>query len=88
MPNREEIAGWLRDRATELFRKAKRLENDFGQKDACINRAQLWETCSLQVEQMRCENCSELFKVTGIGGEGIPCPWSGSNGCWNFKPNV
>ena len=57
MPSRKEIAGWLRERADQLFREAQRLENDFGQRDACLARAVEWEDRSALVENMRCETC-------------------------------
>ena len=75
MPSREEIARWLR-KAGE--------KHCIGHKYPTYSK--LCEERSLQVENMRCENCSKHFEITGDDGEGIPCLWSGSGGCWNFDP--
>ena len=39
-----------------------------------------------KVEAARCETCKRYFVVTSKDMEGIPCPWAGSGGCWNYAP--
>ena len=51
-PTMEEVAGWLRDRGSELYNKSKRLDNEFGQRDAILKRAECWFDRAAQVEAM------------------------------------
>ena len=48
----EDVAGWLRDRGSELYNKSKRLDNEFGQRDAILKRAECWFDRASQVEAM------------------------------------
>ena len=65
----KDIAETLRFAAPYLDEKSER---------KCIKLAD-------KVEQIRCETCSDRFKVTGNDGEGIPCPWVGCGGCFHHK---
>ena len=83
MPSREDIAGWLREMEQEYKEIADGIRGPF--RGPVLKDQIKWGKRAAQVENMRCGNCSRLFIVTGGDGEGIPCPWSGSGGCWRFK---
>lgn len=60
-PTMEDVAGWLRERSTQLYNKSKRLDNEFGQRDATLKRAECWFDRAAQVEAMgdlkTCDTC-------------------------------
>ena len=40
---------------------------------------------SASVDNARCETCKKYFMATSEDMEGVPCPWAGSGGCWNYE---
>ena len=45
-----------------------------------------FNTIAAKVENARCKTCKKYFMATSKDMEGIPCPWAGSGGCWNYEP--
>ena len=65
-PTMEEVAGWLRDRGSELYNKSKRLDNEFGQRDSILKRAECWFDLAAQVEDMRWRPIADKGAPHGI----------------------
>ena len=86
-PTMEEVAGWLRDRGSELYNKSKRLDNEFGQRDAILKRAECWFDRAAQVEAMGWRPISECPKNgtcidlwdSSIKKRLTDCRWDGNN---------
>ena len=51
-----------------------------------LHRVKLYRNLAARVENARCETCKKYFMATSKDMEGIPCPWAGSGGCWNYEP--
>lgn len=79
----------LQQEIVDALRKAGKIDvalaRVYGAGDSAEYFAKEWDHLAARVENARCETCKKYFMATSEDMEGVPCPWAGSGGCWNYQ---